>query len=155
MSARLVVDGHNVIFRTERLAASYGRDPQGTRARLVRDLAVFGARKGYDVTVVFDAGRGGTSMRSSQEEAGVEVLYARSGETADEFIEEVIESAPRGEPVFVVSSDRGVQQRARAHRAVSWGVDELFRKMAGPQARSKPSDWHPIEHGVKGYTGED
>jgi len=155
MGARLVVDGHNVIFRSAKLAETYGRDAQGTRARFVRQLAEFGARKHYQVTVVFDSGKGGTGIRSSEDGGTVSILYARAGETADDLIAEILPGMRSGDPTFVASSDRGVQQIARSARAEVWTAEKLLEKIVGEAPKRRPADWHPVEHGLKGYTGED
>jgi len=138
MAAHLIVDGHNVIFCGDRYADAYGKNPQGTREKLMRDLAAFGARKGYRVTVAFDSGKGGGFSRGHEEMHGVSARYSRGGEPADAVIEEMLQTMPRGEAVFVASNDRGVQASARAAKAQVWTAEQLLSKIGPNRGAPKP-----------------
>jgi predicted RNA-binding protein with PIN domain len=103
--AHLVIDGYNVT------KTGFGSLPlEDQRTRLVAALAPLAARTGAEVTVVFD-GSEVSGVRVS-EPRGVRVRFSAPGETADDYIGELVdrEAAPR---VVVVTSDREVAEGVR------------------------------------------
>ena len=104
-----LVDGYNV---THSDPATRDLDLESQRDALVRRIgargrALLGAGR---VVVVFDgAGHHGGSVAGGP----VEVRYSRSGQTADDVIVALAASEPGS--VTIVSSDRGIAERARVH----------------------------------------
>lgn len=124
----LLVDGYNVIFAWPELDALRQQDLGYARERLVEILANYGAFTGQQVIVVFDghraAGPAGTVVD------GVEVVFTRSGETADSRIEKLAYLFCRaGRQVYVVTSDWAEQTAVFGSGACRIPVRELSTMM--------------------------
>ena len=109
MSLRVVIDGYNL------LGASTGRglgisDVEGEREALVERLGAYRRIRGLKVTVVFDGTRGGRLRRSREVTSGVEVIFSRSGEQADDILKKM--AREKGPGLTIVTSDREVVDSA-------------------------------------------
>ena len=108
MKPLLLVDGYNVIGawdvpRKEHLPIEEARD------RLVHLIADYAGFSGEEVIVVFDGHYTDRPVRSHQTVHGVQVVFTKHAESADNFIEAQCEAAPKWRQVRVASSD-GVEQ---------------------------------------------
>ncbi len=106
---RIIVDGYNLIRVTElrqyeRVSLEKGRDA------LIGLLAEYRKNKGHSITVVFDGWKEGSFAEERDRRQGVEVIYSRKGEKADEVIKRLIEKA--AEEIAVVTSDRDISNYA-------------------------------------------
>src|SRR5687768_12372006 len=103
---RILVDGYSLLHSWPGLARGKPRHSAAARDQLIQRLAQFQDAKGIPITVFFD----GASERSGPAEAGsgepaLEILYSKSGQTADQMIERVAHRLqPYGE-VLVVTND--------------------------------------------------
>ena len=114
----VIVDGYNLLYaRGEAPAAE-------SRARLVKDLVTWARAEGRKVVLVFDAQKGGTREAREVAHGPVTVRFTRAGELADAFIVRWVAAHPEA---VVVTSDRAVQQGARAPRRRGAGRRELRR----------------------------
>jgi predicted RNA-binding protein with PIN domain len=123
---RVLVDGNNVVGSRP---DGWWRDRPGATRRLVAQLQEFAARTGDDLTVVFD-GRPLPDLAEGIHD-GVHVAYARrSGRDAgDDRIVEEIERDDDPSSLTVVTSDRGLAERARALGAEVEGAGSLTREL--------------------------
>ncbi len=97
----LVIDGYNLIKNHiiyERLELEKARE------RLVEDLTSYKVVKGHSISVVFDGWKGGESFESKEMIKGIEVIFSRRGERADEVIKRIAET--ERERAVIVSLDR-------------------------------------------------
>ena len=103
--ARILVDGYSLLHSWPELAPGAPRHSAIARDELIHILAQYSDAVGTPVTVVFDGG-GHRGVRSQDESsAGVEVLFSRTGQTADQIIERVTHRMkPFGE-VLAVTDD--------------------------------------------------
>ena len=104
MKPLLLVDGYNVIGawdvpRAERLSIEEARD------RLVHLIADYAGYSGEEVIVVFDGHYTDRPTRSRMNVHGVEVVFTKHAESADNYIEAACEAAPRWRHVRVATSD--------------------------------------------------
>lgn len=110
----LVVDGYNVIFKSERYLArmdeTAGTDPfEQARELLVADVAAY-AKGRYDAVIVFDAAGNVSPERPNLTRAGVRLVFSSAGESADTVIERLVsEERQRPRAVTVVTSDRTIR----------------------------------------------
>ncbi len=140
----IIVDGYNVIFAWEELKALAGQGLDLARHRLLDMLANYQGYTKNDLAVVFDAYKvpGGQGSRDSV--GGVRVAYTKEGESADMYIERLVNDIGRNETVRVVTSDRLVQlgafrsgvlrTSAREFRAE---VDRVLEQIAQAVKRSQ------------------
>ncbi len=105
----IIVDGYNVIFAWDELKALAGQGLDLARRKLLDMLANYQGYTKCDLAVVFDAYKvpGGQGSRDSV--GGVRVAYTKEGESADMYIERLVNDIGKNETVRVVTSDRLVQ----------------------------------------------
>ena len=112
MAETLLIDGHNLVGRLPGLKLS---DPDD-EAKLVSLLKRYRARHKRAIVVVFDGALAGGRSRDLSS-AGVEVIFARAGRTADGVIKERLRATRAPQHITVVTSDNDVARVARACRA--------------------------------------
>ena len=107
---RILVDGYSLLHNWPELAPGRARFSAEARAELLRRLTLYQDATGTPITVFFD-GSGPTSGKPAAESTtGLEVLYSRAGQTADELIERSAHRfAPYGE-VLAVTDDFAERQ---------------------------------------------
>lgn len=108
MKPLLLVDGYNVIGAW-RVPKEEHLTIEEARERLVHLVADYAGYSGQEVIVVFDGLYTDRPVRSHSTMHGVEVVFTRHGESADNYIEAACEAAPRWRQVRVATSD-GVEQ---------------------------------------------
>lgn len=80
--------------------------------------------------------------------AGVELLYAGKGRSADEEIFDRIDADHSPRRLTVVSSDREIQKAARRRRALAKSSEEFVRELAATRrSGSSPEHDKPASHG--------
>ncbi len=114
----LVVDGYNVIYKTPRYTGlldekgprDLSSDPfDRARALLVADVAAY-AQGRYDAVIVFDGAGNVSSERPDITQAGIRLVFSRTGETADTVIERLVtECRLQEREVTVVTSDNTIR----------------------------------------------
>jgi predicted RNA-binding protein with PIN domain len=102
---RILVDGYSLLHSWPQLAPRLPRHSAGAREELVRVLTLYQDASGTPVTIFFDgrgSARGTPSAPSSRE---VEVLFSRSGQTADQMIERAAHRFAAYGEVLAVTDD--------------------------------------------------
>lgn len=128
MGLHLIIDGYNVLGTQGRVRGAEGPGSENARERLVQELSVYRQRKGHPITVVFDAWQQGVGAERHEHRAGVEVIYSKRGERADQVIQRLAEQF--GRDCAVVSSDREVADFARIHGAFVIGAPEFASRLS-------------------------
>ena len=133
MKPLLLVDGYNVIGawevpRKERLPIEEARE------RLVHLIADYAGFSGEEVIVVFDGHYTDRPVRSHQTVHGVQVVFTKHAESADNYIEAQCEAAPKWRHVRVASSDSVEQTIALGRGAVRISSREFLMELT--QVRS-------------------
>ena len=102
---RILVDGYSLLHNWPELAPGAARHSEPARAALVELLAHYQDARGTPVTVFFD-GTGSRRAKPKNESAnGVEVLFSRAGQTADDLIERAALRFQEYGEVLVVTDD--------------------------------------------------
>ena len=104
MKPLLLVDGYNVIGawdvpKKEQLSIDEARE------RLVHLVADYAGYSGEEVIVVFDGHYTDRTVRSHTTMHGVEVIFTKHAESADNFIEAQCAAVPKWRQVRVATSD--------------------------------------------------
>ncbi len=102
----IIVDGYNLIRQSDSLRASERTSLEEGRKALVRSLAAYRQLRGHRITVVFDGWSGGSPQEERDRAGGIDIIYSRLGEKADEVIKRLVEGA--SEEILVVTSDREI-----------------------------------------------
>ena len=124
----IIIDGYNMIRqsdtlrRYERLSLEAGRDA------LVRNVSHYKKQRGHEVTIVFDGWQGGPVEEERDKLSGIDIIYSRKGEKADEVIKRMVQD--RSEEVVVVTSDRDIADFA-SRRGVTAISSQDFDDLMG------------------------
>lgn len=105
----LLVDGYNIIFASKALNELAQINIDAARDRLVELLIDYKAYKDYEIILVFDAYRLVNHPTEVQNFAGVYVVYTKTAETADQYIEKTTHEMIKKYDVTVATSD-GIEQ---------------------------------------------
>lgn len=109
----IVIDGYNYINRVRPFNTQDISNLETHRKSFLDKLVVYKKQKPNKITVVFDAYRGYSLTRQRENYKGIDVVYTRENETADEVIIEWIRKKPSG--LIVVTSDRAIIDEAKNH----------------------------------------
>jgi len=113
MPVHMLIDGYNMGKRGALAPLFDSSDIETGRRSLLERLSEYRKNKGVRVTVVFDAASGLSLSRQKEPYKGIEVIYSKQGETADEVIIAAIRRKPAG--LMVVTSDRAIIEEAKSH----------------------------------------
>lgn len=123
MNTHVIVDGYNLLGARGQV----GPDLEFAREQLLRDLSTYRQRKGHPVTVVFDGWQQAIGAERREHRMGVQVVYSKRGERADQVIQRLAEEF--GRDCAVVSSDREVTDFAKSRGAFVMGSVEFDSKL--------------------------
>lgn len=127
MPMHLIIDGYNLLAVTAPGGAVQSRLSEMAREVLLRDLAAYRQRKGHVMTVVFDGWQQGHPVEGREHRSGVQVVYSRRGEKADQVIQRL--AREYGGDCAIVSSDREIVNHARAYGAFVMGAAEFAARL--------------------------
>src|SRR5262245_43564487 len=123
----LIIDGYNLLGALGRATTWEGPSLENGREWLLHDLAAYRHRKGHLLIVVFDGWQLGQLVETREHRAGVQVIYSRRGEKADQVIQRL--AREYGTDCAVVSSDHEIMNAAKAHGAFVMGAAEFGGKL--------------------------
>ena len=104
--ARILVDGYSLLHAWPELAPGKARFSSAARQELIHQLRLYGDSVGTPITVVFDgAGPSPTVAVEAPSTPMMEIIYSKSGQTADDIIERVTAKLVNYGEVLVVSND--------------------------------------------------
>jgi predicted RNA-binding protein with PIN domain len=106
----IIVDGYNLIRQSDVLRLHERQGLEAGRRALVHLLAGYRKTRGHRITVVFDGWLGGPPQEERDREGGIEIIYSRRGEKADEVIKRL--ARQRTDETMVVTADRPVMDAA-------------------------------------------
>ena len=102
----IIVDGYNLIRQSITFRQFEKKSLEEGRNALLRSLAGYRKLRDHRITVVFDGWVAGSPKEERDLAGGVEIIYSRLGEKADEVIKRLL--AKGDEEILVVSSDREI-----------------------------------------------
>ena len=82
----LVIDGYNLLHVSRSLIHLNPVQLQWERERLIDQLSAYQKLKPCRITVVFDGWQGGWATEKWESQKGIELIYSKLGEKADEVI---------------------------------------------------------------------
>ena len=123
MAIRILIDGYNLIRRSASGLAVDNLDLEEARDLLIETLASYKIAKGHPITVVFDAAEVGRLAETKERRRGLEVIYTRHGEIADEVIARLAGQWREG--AMVVTDDIELAERVQRHGAFVAGCAEF------------------------------
>jgi predicted RNA-binding protein with PIN domain len=129
MAKHLIIDGYNLLGIRGEFGHGQGRSFEEVREQLLRELVLYRQRKGHAITCVFDGWQQGFQTGHREHRSGIEVVFSRRGERADDVIQRLSEEY--GPDCAVVSSDREVVEGSRRHGAFVMSAAEFGAKLRG------------------------
>ena len=147
MALHLIVDGYNLLAQTGRIGAGTSLHSEMARESFLRDLAAYRQRKSHAITVVFDGWQQGWGTEQREHRLGLEIIFSRRGEKADQVIQRL--AAEFGSACAVVSSDREIIDVANAQGAFVMKAQEFIGKLQGPSSLNRVTPHKELD------TGED
>lgn len=105
----LLVDGYNIIFAWEELAALAKENIDGARGKLLDILCNYQGIRKCELIVVFDAYRVAGHQTEISDYHNIHVVYTKEAETADQYIEKFAHENGQKYRVTVATSD-GLEQ---------------------------------------------
>jgi uncharacterized protein len=134
----IIVDGYNLIRQSDTFRQSERKSLEEGRNALIRSLVVYRKLRGHRITVVFDGWVGGSPREERDLASGVEIIFSRLGEKADEVIKRLIEKG--GEEILVVTSDREIAVFATRRGKTAIASAEFDALLERSAAGSSPAD---------------
>ncbi|MDR7857790.1 NYN domain-containing protein [Tissierella sp.] len=110
MKEYLFVDGYNIINSWDRFKKSREDNLEEARDALIDIMLEYKHYSGIEIIIVFDAHLVKGNSGTEQNHKGIRVIYTKENETADHFIERVLDEIGKFKRVRVATSDWMEQQ---------------------------------------------
>ncbi len=123
----LIIDGYNLLHAGRSLVQLNPIELQWRRDRLIDQLSAYRKFKQCEITVVFDGWQGGWPTEEKEMTKGVEIIFSKVGEKADEVIKRLAKE--RGSAVTVITSDRDISRYAERMAVAVIPSDQFSEKM--------------------------
>ena len=123
----LLIDGYNLLCAFGKRRSKPAVEANEAREVLIARLSLYRQRKGHPVIVVFDAWREPTGLEHYEHRSGVQVVFTKRGERADQVIQRM--AREYGRACAVVSSDLEIIQTAQSHGAFVMKSQEFKVKL--------------------------
>lgn len=124
---RILVDGYSLLHSWPELAPREPRHSATARDELLHVLRLYSDAVGTPVTVVFDGAGHRGARQETDSTPQVEVLFSKSGQTADQIIERVTyRMKPFGE-VLVVTDDHAERDTVIAMGGFASSCDSFIQ----------------------------
>lgn len=138
MTMHIIVDGYNLIRQSDVLRRYERISLEEGRRALVLNLARYRKMRGHRITVVFDGWEGGSPTEERDRAGGVEIIYSRLGEKADEVIKRLLQTA--SEEIMVVTSDREIAVFAERRGKTAIASPAFAERLERSAAESFPAN---------------
>ena len=116
---RILVDGYSLLHSWTELAPGKPRHSAAAREELIHRLRQYHDACGTPVTVIFDGASGLAGAGEFPSTPEVEILYSRSGQTADQMIERAAHRLSTYGEVLVVTDDHAERDTASSVGAMT------------------------------------
>ena len=125
----LFVDGYNVINSWPNLKKVKEFSYESSRLQLIGILQNYVAFKGYNMVIVFDAQLVKGSIQKKERQGNLVVVFTKEGETADSYIERMVNNIGRNIEVCVITSDSLEQQITFQRGATRMSSIEFYHEV--------------------------
>lgn len=123
----LIIDGYNLLHADRTLVSLNPIQLQRERERLTDQLSAYRSLRQMEITVVFDGWQGGWSTEKRERKKGIELVFSKLGEKADEVIKRLVKE--KGAGATVVTSDREISRYAEKMAVAVIPSDQFKEKM--------------------------
>ena len=133
----IIVDGYNVIFAWEDLAAQAKDDLDAARRQLCDRLSSYAGFTKCRLVVVFDGYKQKGNPGEKSQFHNIQVVYTKEGQTADAYIEALAHEIGRDYTVRVASSDGLVQLSSFGSGVLRMSARELHEEVEAARAEMR------------------
>ena len=126
----LIIDGYNLLYCGRTQIKMNQIELQWERDRLINQLSNYRKRKPSEMIVVFDGWLGGWSTEKREREKGIDLIFSKLGEKADEVIKRLV--GEKGSGVWVITSDRDISKYAERMGVPVIPSEQFRKKMESP-----------------------
>ena len=133
----IIVDGYNVIFAWEDLAAQAKDDLDAARRQLCDRLSSYAGFTKCHLVVVFDGYKQKGNPGEKSQFHNIQVVYTKEGQTADAYIEALAHEIGRDYAVRVASSDGLVQLSSFGSGVLRMSARELHEEVEAARAEMR------------------
>ena len=130
----LLIDGYNMIYAWEDLKELAREDITHAREKLTDRIFNYQGFTGEKIVLVFDGYKVRDNRGTTVNKGNMSVVYTRTDQTADMYIEELSYKLKGKYRVTVASSDGLIQNAAFAHAALRMSARELVGKIESVEA---------------------
>jgi len=123
------VDGYNVINSWPNLKKIKDYSYESSRQQLIETLQNYSEFKGYKIFIVFDAHMVKGGLQKKDRQGNLVVVFTKDGETADNYIEKMVNNIGRQSEVCVVTSDSLEQQITFQRGATRMSSIEFYHEV--------------------------
>ena len=125
----ILVDGYNIIFAWEDLAAQAKTDLDAARRQLCDRLASYAGFTGIHIVVVFDGYKQPGNEGEKRRIHNIQLVYTPEGQTADSYLETLAHEIGSNYSVRVASSDGLVQLSSFRSGVLRMSAQELRQEV--------------------------
>ena len=125
----LVVDGYNIINGWPQLKELSKDNLEYSRDKLIEILRNYQGYRAIQIILVFDGHMAEDGREHHQYYDGLEGVYTKKGETADNYIERLVHQLGREKRVWVATSDKTEQVIVLGRGAVRISSRELWEEL--------------------------
>jgi uncharacterized protein len=123
----LIIDGYNLLHAGRSLTRLNVAGLQQERERLIDRLAAYRRKRLCDITVVFDGWQSGWTTENRDRQKGVDLVFSKLEEKADEVIKRMMKE--KGTGVTVITSDREIARFAEKISVSVVSSEQFVEKM--------------------------
>lgn len=141
---QLLIDGYNLMFQS--IASKQGmnganalREARGRLIELIIGLIDVPMRS--QTMIVFDAKDAPKGLPDQYQQQGMQIVFARDWDSADELIQTEIRKHPTPKKLTVVSSDHAIHRKAKARGATVLDCEDwIDRQIDAQQAKLRENN---------------
>ena len=133
----LIVDGYNIIFAWEDLAETAASDLDAARRHLCDALSSYAGYKKCRLVLVFDGYKVKGNPGEKEKYAGIQLVYTKEGQTADAYIESLVDQIGKNYAVRVATSDGLVQLSSLRSGVLRMSARELREEVDTAKAEMR------------------
>jgi len=123
----LLIDGYNLLHVGRSLIQMNSTDLQRERDRLIDKISLYQRQRPCEITVVFDGWQGGWVTEKREMRKGIELVFSKRDEKADEVIKRMAKA--KGTGVIVITSDREIARFAERLSLSVIPSDQFFERL--------------------------